>query len=368
MSHHTDYCILGAGLAGLSIADSLADHDFSTIVIDKSDIAAGASGTPGGLVNPATGRRAKKVWKVEQGYEAIASNLEKVQQTTEETFYTNNGVLRPALMEKMARKMKEEYQQTSWPKGWCQWKREGEIKEMHPGINCVDGGLWIPVGLTVDVGKYLQAYASYLKGKNDTIFLLDEEPIKIEHNNRWHIELTSTTVRTQNLIFATGQSIATSFYWDWLPFNLIKGQVAEFKIETGTLNFDHSISSLGYMARLTDNVSFIQGSTYEHDFTHINTDQQGEEYLRKRMRRTLPNLEKHVRTVSQWAGVRTSTPNYKPILGRHPVHDSLHLFGGLGSKGLLFSKYLADHYVEYLIGNTELFPEIDIARHQLNPA
>ncbi len=364
MSHQTDFCILGAGLAGLSLADTLSEHDFSTVIVDKSSIAAGASGTPGGLVNPATGRRAKKTWKAEQCYEAISANLAKIQSTTDDQFYINNGLLRPALMEKMARKMKEQHEQTTWPDGWCEWKSEDEIKEVHPGITCVNGGLWLPIGLSVEVGQYLHAYSEYLK-KSGTVFFLNQDPVYINPDDYRKVELQDTTIEAQHLVFATGHTIATSPYWDWIPVNLIKGQVAKFKTSENSLSFDHSISSLGYIARLGDRQTFVQGSTYEHDFKHLNPDKQAEEYLRKRLRRTLPTLEEKVTTIDQWAGIRTSTPNYKPILGRHPVHEHMHLFSGLGSKGLLFGKFLAEHYVHHLVHNTGLYPEIDIARFTL---
>lgn len=359
--NHVDFCILGAGIAGLSLADALQESDFSVIVIEKDAIASGASGTPGGLVNPATGRRATKTWHAEQCYEAISSTLKKVQAEAGETFYLNNGLLRPALLEKMARKMKEQYAKTSWPHGWCQWKTEEEIKEIHPGIKCVDGGLWLPIGLSVDVGKYLKAYAAYLEKRGINI-KLHNPPHEIHRDAHWNIELNNETVKTRNLVFATGGSTAKFSHWDWLPLHLIKGQVAKFKTPDGPLDFSHSISSLGYIARTGEPETFVQGSTYEHDFDHLDPDAGGEEYLRKRMRRTLPQLEEKALLVDQWAGARTSTPNRKPILGQHPKHDNLHVFTGLGSKGLMYGKFLADRYAEHLVNGTELFPEVDIKR------
>lgn len=363
MNRRADFCILGAGLAGLSLADALGDSNLSSIVIDKNAIASGASGTPGGLVNPATGRRAKKSWKAEKCYRSIAANLEKVQSSTGNEFFLNNGLLRPALLEKMARKMKKQYETTIWPDGWCQWKSEEEIKEIHPGINCVEGGLWLPIGLTVDVGKYMKAYARYLQNQGIEI-LPKRKPDNIRREKNWIIELDNTTVQAKHLVFATGQHTTESAFWNWLPINLIKGQVAKFKLRNSALSFTHSISSLGYIARLDEKDTFIQGSTYEHDFEHLNPDAGGEEYLRKRMRRTLPQLEEQSTVVEQWAGVRTSTPNYKPILGQHPVHENLHVYTGLGSKGLLYSKFLAEHYVNHFVNGTELYPEIDITRFQ----
>jgi glycine/D-amino acid oxidase-like deaminating enzyme len=57
-----------------------------------------------------------------------------------------------------------------------------------------------------------------------------------------------------------------------------------------------------------------------------------------------------------------STPDKKPILGQHPELKKLHVFTGLGSKGLLYSKFLAEHYVEHLTEGTPLFQEINIDR------
>ena len=361
MPLQTDYCILGAGIAGLSLADALAGHDLSSIIVEKETIGAGASGTPGGLVNPATGRRAKKTWKAEQCYEAISANLEKVQSHSDTSFYRNNGLLRPALLEKMAQKMKEQHENTTWPDGWCQWKSEGEIQEIHPGINCVDGGLWLPIGLTVDIGSYIKAYARYLENVGIKI-ICGEHPYPISEDDYWLLELEETTIKADHLVFATGHTIATSPFWDWIPLENIKGQLAKFKKKRGSLSFSHSISSLGYIANLGEEDTFIQGSTYEHDFTHLNPDGEGESYLRKRLRRTLPQLEGHSKLIDQWAGVRTSTPNHKPILGIHPAYSNLHLFSGFGSKGLLLGKFLAEHYADHLINNTSLYPEVDINR------
>jgi glycine/D-amino acid oxidase-like deaminating enzyme len=361
MIHQTDFCILGAGLAGLSLADALQQQDFSTAVIDKNDIAAGASGTPGGLVNLATGRRATKVWKAEQCYETISRNLSKVQAVTKEPFYQKSGLLRPALLKKMARKMSDRYENTSWPNGWCQWKSEGEIKEMHPGIECVDGGLWLPIGLSVDVGAYLRGYAHFLRQLGVPIHTGKKAQLS-PHDNGWQLEFDDITIQARNIVFATGGSTTESPYWDWLPLHYIKGQVALFSTGDRPLSFSHSISSLGYMAQTNKSNTFVQGSTYEHDFTHVNPDEEGEQYLRQRMRRTLPQLEEKVETIGQWAGVRTSTPNRKPILGRHPEYPNMHLFTGLGSKGLLYSKILANHYVDHLSEDKALFPEVDIAR------
>lgn len=358
--HEVRYCIIGAGIAGLSLAGALRDRDQAVAVIEKNTIAAGASGTPGGLVNPATGRRATKAWRAEECYKAILNNLEEIQDHSKHQFFRKNGVLRPALTEKMARKMREQFNKTRWPEHWCQWQSVNEIKERHPGINCVEGGLWIPVGMTVDAGAYLQALANYLR--SGEVHILTGTIPEIKHNSHWNIRTGSTNVKAAHLIFATGYETTSHSYWKDLPLHPVKGQVACFEADEELLSFSHSVSSLGYIARTDGSGRFIQGSTYEHDFDHTEPDEDGEEYLRNRLRRTLPELAENVRLISQWAGVRASTPDKKPVLGQHKNIPNLHVFTGLGSKGLLYGKYLADHYADHLLDGTPVYKTVSVER------
>jgi glycine/D-amino acid oxidase-like deaminating enzyme len=358
-----DFCILGAGIAGLSLADALRERDFSVIVLEKDDIASGASGTPGGLVNPATGRRGKKVWKAEQCYEAIRQNLEKVQAASAHSFFWNNGLLRPALTSKMAHKMRQQFNDTSWPEGWCQWQTEGQVKERHPGINCIEGGLWLPIGLTVDVGAYLKAYADYLCSSG-VVVEAQTGPEFHQEDDRWIIHTSKKRWKSRNLVFATGYATIDDPIWKFLPLEGVKGQVAKFRAGETMLPFEHSISSMGYIARLDSPTEFIQGSTYNHHFDTLKPEAGGVQYLRERTQKVLPELAKLAELVSQWTGVRVNTPNRKPVLGRHPDIKNLHIFTGLGSKGLMYGKFLAEHYAEHLREGTALFREISIQRFE----
>jgi glycine/D-amino acid oxidase-like deaminating enzyme len=360
-----DFCILGAGIAGLSLADALVEQDYSVILLEKNDIASGASGTPGGLVNPATGRRGKKTWKAEPCYAAIHRNMEKVQEFSSCSFFKNNGLLRPALTTKMAQKMRQEFNQTAWPDGWCDWKTEQQIKELHPGINCVEGGLWLPVAFTVGVKAYLKAYALFLQEKAKVDIQTNVEANYHRQNGHWMIHTSKMESKSENLVFATGFATIGHPFWDFLPLEGVKGQVAAFKAPKSLLTFEHSISSMGYIARLDKTDEFIQGSTYEHHFDDLRTGRKAEQYLRSRTQKVLPELAQNAQLAKLWAGVRVNTPDRKPVVGAHPKIKNLHLFTGLGSKGLMFGKFLADHYAEHLKNGTSVFRQVSIQRFEL---
>ncbi|MEQ9266692.1 MAG: FAD-dependent oxidoreductase, partial [Balneolaceae bacterium] len=119
--------------------------------------------------------------------------------------------------------------------------------------------------------------------------------------------------------------------------------------------------ALGYITSLSKK-TFVVGSTYEHSFEHSGIDEKGLSYLVQRFEKVLPALKGRYKVLSQWSGVRASTPNRKPIMGKLKDLDNAFIFSGLGSKGLLYSGYLSFLMSQYLIDGTPLDKELDIQR------
>lgn len=360
MNESFDYAILGAGLAGLSLADALSSEGLSAVVLDTASPGSGASGTPGALVNLATGRRGTRVWRSEACYRALLGSIQKAAAHAPDPFHVHRGVLRPALSEKMASKMRRQYRKTDWNPSRCRWLDCSEIQRRHPGIRCVGGGLWIPAGMAVDAGAYLAALAAALR--ENGVRIVEEADYELSAGEgRWRIRNGNGSLECRRIVFATGYAMTSHPLWDFLPLNPVKGQVAQFECDRD-VDFHHSVSSLGYIARLGDPRRFVMGSTYEHDFAHREPDEQGEVYLRKRLRRTLPELESRSRLVKGWAGVRVTTPDRKPVLGAHPRREGLYCFTGLGSKGMLYSRYLAGCLAARIEKGEPLPQAVDIRR------
>ncbi len=331
-------------------------------MIDPNGIASGASGTPIGLVNPAGGRFASLSWRAEECYSSILDNLRFIKEESEASFFANNGVLRPALDDEIASKMLANYSNRDWPKGWISWLNEKELKEFHPGISCIGGGVWLPIGLTVDIPTYLSNFANVLSSKGVSIITGSRFSLS-KKNNEWELGLKNgDSIVARHIIFCTGSSITKEEIWSPLPVHPVKGQLAILKTEK-PLPFAHAISALGYIASLTKN-TFVVGSTYEHKFDHTHPDDKGLEYLLNRFNKVLPELAKGSTFLKSWSGIRLSTPNRKPILGHHLSLENCSVYCGLASKGLLYSAYLAKLMAEYLLDKKELPKEVSIQRLQ----
>lgn len=360
MPEHFDYCILGAGLAGVSLAHELAKRNHTVCLIDPAGVASGASGTPLGLVNPATGRYATLSWKAEKCYSAIGANLELIQSYSSIQFYKKSGVLRPALDEKIAAKMKSNFENTEWPQGWCSWMNEKELKLFHPGVECVGGGVWLPIGLTVDIATYLSSFAEYLSNQGVECFFNMNYSLKWKQSS-WSVQFgDSSSIQTENIIYTNGVEANEALGNYPKRMTPVKGQLAILESNT-PLSFNHAVSALGYITSLSKK-TFVVGSTYEHSFEHSGIDEKGLSYLVQRFEKVLPGLKDRYKVLSQWSGVRASTPNRKPIMGKLKDLDNAFIFSGLGSKGLLYSGYLSFLMSQYLIDGTPLDKELDIQR------
>ena len=354
-----DFCILGAGLAGLSLADKLWETGASVVVVDPNGVSGGASGTPLGLVNPATGRFATKTWKAEECYQTILETLEKVQRHSQESFYKKTGVLRPALDTKIATRMKANFDSTDWPKDWCFWLDEEELKTLYPGINCVGGGIWLPIGLSVKLPEFLNTYSSLLKSRN-VEFITNQEFDLSKSDKSWSLKFDDSKIEASTVITAAGIESNGISQWDFLTLNAVKGQIAILETKA-PFPYNASVSALGYFSEYGEK-SFAAGSTYEHKYEHSHTDSEGLNYILKKLALVMPSISETIVETTQWAGIRASTQDRMPILGKHPEFDNFYIFTGLGSKGLLFSSYLANALVGLILNSSSLPPEVDIKR------
>lgn len=355
-----DYLILGGGVAGLSLARSLLEHEKRVTLLDTVGIGQGASGTPAALGNPATGPKAKLIWRAESCYKALQHQLNLASLQSEEPVFQMSGVLRPALDEKQARKMKKQFEATDWPRGWAEWLDRTTIKRLDPGICCAEGGVWLPVGLTIDAYRYMQQLCSYLQGMG-LKYIVSRGYLLNRESDGWTLQLKGNEKHhVSNIIDCTGQGTVDSHYWESVPLEPVKGQLAVFDIEK-QIPGRYALAAGGYIARFSENRIMV-GSTYEHDFQTTEPTEEGADQLKEKLRRLLPYLEGHTHRVKSWADVRVSAHDHMPVIGAHPEREGLYLFTGLGSKGMLYSAHLADCFAEHLMKEQPLPEEVDIQR------
>lgn len=361
ISETVDAIILGAGIAGLSVADALIKRNKTCVLVDHQSSGSGSSGAPMMMINPATGRRAKRAWRAEICYKFIEELLEETQQSSPNKFYEKNGVIRPALTNKIAKNFKESITKYNWPVGWVKWLEQESFEKKFPFLSEQFGGLIIEKGMTVIGKRFIPSLSEYLAHKGLKTFF-DKKYRLQNHDNLWNLEINNSCINSKTVIDATGYHQTKNSLWDFLSLHPIKGQTATFHYKE-PIPVKSSISSLGYMAVFSSRPNEITvGSTYEHHFNHTSPDKEGLSYLKKKLTKTLPQLSSSYISVDQWSGVRVTVQDKKPVIGPHPDISGLYIIGALGSKGLLMGRYMADLLTNHILNGVEIDKQVSIER------
>lgn len=110
----------------------------------------------------------------------------------------------------------------------------------------------------------------------------------------------------------------------------------------------------------------IVGSTYEHNFENLNTTQEAWEQIHNKLAAMLPAITQKAVKKYQMAGARVTTPNKLPVIGRHYQIKNLCIYTAMGSKGLLFSEYVASLLANHPVEQKDIPAELDTKRFSSN--
>ena len=357
-----DAIVLGAGLSGLSVADSLMELGYQCAIIDSGFPGSGASGAPMMLANPATGRRARRMWRAEDCFHSLLKYLSKVERKTGKRCYNMNGVVRPALTAEISEDFIRSPDKYEWLPGWIEWIDPDRFSEQFPYFKTEFGGLLLPNGITLKGDEYCESMIQYLESENCYTHF-GSKPEIIKNGNQWIIQIEGDIqLITKIVIDATGYQQTFDKNWSFIPLHPIKGQTATLHFNEN-IELKYSVSSLGYIAVMPDNpLQLTVGSTYEHKFKDLEPDSKGLSYLQSKLEKTLPGYWSKSRSVKQWASVRVSVQDKMPVIGEHPELKNLYFIGAMGSKGLMMSRYVADILAQKIGNGIPLEPSLSLQR------
>lgn len=362
-----DFTILGAGFAGLSMADELLMRGKSVELVDKAVPGSGSSGAPLVLINPAAGRRAKMVKDVKESLDTIIDLLDRVQNFAPgATIFEHNKILRPALDRELAKDFKRSPTKYDWPdSSWVKWLNEDEFSSAYDYIGTHCGGLVVKPGYTVNTRLYIQSLTEYLISRDLIIRFNSEANVTQRTDERYDINFADGSSHISNhVIYATGSAIKSDPAWDFLPFKTTKGQLLDLTFKS-PLPLHESISSMGYFAfKPSEPNRLVVGSTYEHQYDDLQTDENGKITLYKKLNRSLPGLSERPHAASMWSGERVSMKDHKPAVGEHPLRRKSYVLSGLGSKGMVQGRYLAKKLSDHILDDTAIDLTFNLNRFQ----
>lgn len=386
-----DYGIIGGGLSGCLLAYYLLQQGKKVCLIEQNTIGSGASGTPLAMINPATGRFAKKGTNSVESIAQIEALQKLSPFSTAQDYIQKRKILRPCFDSEIAQKTYQNYLSDDWGPGIAEWLTSEEVKEQFPLINSCYGALVVHKGYVVNPKKYLHHLVEWLKDEPSFTLLEGYKDLEAESDLRNYADLPKTPkyfairgseveLQANKLVHCTG---AEEIINKMIPGVIVKGQTLQFQwmdsvkdtkssVRDGnndnmvgnnwsSLLKKYAISAQGYLCSL-DGRNMVLGSTYEHRYTSPKPDAKGKQYLINKLNRIHDQLSNKIVNESMWAGLRFSTPDRMPIMDELPTYKGHYVFRGLGSKGLIYSHYYAKVFSKYLCGKGFLSKEVRLSR------
>lgn len=335
-----DIIIIGQGLAGTVLSETLARRGLRVMVFDTPREGR-ASWVSTGIVNPIVLRRTVLSWRASEML-AVAG-----------AFY---------------REMEMRYDTTFW--------HPLPLVEIFPTAQ--EAGIWQLRMKDPELGRFLSrgslndpALAGlpqpYGYGVVQRSAWLDVRALLTAHRERWRDmgTLEECLVESENIqVLPDGVEIhgrsapliirCTGPFADTPGLVPVRGEGLTVRMSGFP---SRAMVHRGVFILPVEDDVFRISATFDWSDVWAGATAEGRRSLLDRLQRLVPGP---IEVLEHWAGVRPAAKDRRPILGRLAMHDFV--MNGMGSRGVLLSPWCAQHLAEHLIDGLPIDAEVDVAR------
>ncbi len=323
-----DLLIVGQGLAGTLLAWELERAGRSFTMVDAGPAGA-ASSVAAGIINPVTGRRLVKSWRVDTLLPVARDTYRELESALGVKLWHEMRVRRLFADERERRTFADK-------------QSRAELLPYAGGTTSDDDGFWIEGGARVDLPVLLAAA---------------RERWRTQGRLRPGTMAVAAEAGCHELVIdCSGMAATRGGEFGFVPWEFSRGELLSIAVEGlapgAIINRGHWVLPVSPGAALV-------GATHEPGVLTAETTAAGRAAL-EASARTL--LDRPFQVTGQRAGIRVNLPDKHPVVGRHPGNRRLGLINGLGAKGALVAPTLARQWVRHLVDGAEFEPELAVGR------
>jgi tRNA 5-methylaminomethyl-2-thiouridine biosynthesis bifunctional protein len=359
-----DAIVIGAGLAGITTANKLAEKGLSVAILEQhSKPVSGASGQSQLVMYAKLPSQQNKVYRFIEHCLAYSFRYYQTKQTADakNKFWHPSGVLQLAWNEKEQDKQQTFLENSTLPASFLKPVDASEAS-IHSGLSLTCGGLWFENAGWLEP----RAYASLLLDDKNISLFFDTKVSHIKQDAEtfdWTINTNNAVYQAQSVVIANANDAATIDQVKHFPTKPLRGQVTSIKTLIGLKEAKSVVCGEGYLCPPVANWHHF-GATFDLDSTEILTNESDDHKNIANIQKWLPGWlsETHLEEaeIANNAGLRCTTPDYMPIVGLAPIFDDMvstfeKLRVGANSCHKLYGHYHKNLYVNIGHGSKGLF-------------
>jgi glycine/D-amino acid oxidase-like deaminating enzyme len=347
-SSHFDAVIVGQGLAGSAVALQLLKKRKKILVIDETSRRS-SSRVAIGLFNPITGRNSVKTWMADVIFPTLFAFYREAEKLTQEKFFHPMPLYKP---------FKSIEEQNEWMSRTADPIYDGYVEQIFThsafdGIRDSFGGMLLKQSGYLDTIRFLESVRKLISREA----LLIDEAFDEDMLTPLTRSIRYKKYSADCIIFCQG--VQSCKWFKWVPILPLKGE---------TIRIESSYRENNIINRGVYAVPVDPSGTWRVGATYSLTDQTAEitEAGRAELISKLDELVSFpYQVVDQEWGLRPTTHDRRPVLGRHPEHESMYIFNGLGPKGVSLAPYFSHILVNDVENGQPLDKVVDLKRYKL---
>ncbi|PQB03606.1 NAD(P)/FAD-dependent oxidoreductase [Aureitalea marina] len=343
-----DFIIVGAGIAGTSLAEQLRRRGKSFVIIDSGQ--ATATAVAGGVVNPVVVKRLNPVWRAAEFLKYARSFYWEMSQSLAINFLQELQLHRP-------------FEHVGEQNNWMAVSDRPDLVEFldtqiqtnrNSGLKA-DHGMGVVKGtFRLDTTTLLNGYKAWLVSQDLLIQERFEHELLRFERSKWVYK----QFEAGRIIFAEGYQVLNNPYWQLDALIPKKGEY--LIVHSPQLKLQNMLKGRFFIIPLGDD-HYQVGATFAHGDSTLDATDQGTEQMLDYLNQA---LKVDFEIVDQLVGMRPTVSDRRPLIGKHPQYENMAFLNGMGTRGLLMaplaSKWLLDH-LEY---GKDLPEEVTLERFQ----
>ena len=344
-----DTIVLGAGIAGLSVARELAKRGQRVLILERDEIAGRTSRAAAGILDLYT-EASQETPLFRLGLKALDFYPSFLQEISRDVEYQKTGVLYLTLTPEDETLLKDRFQWQVEQKLPAQWLSKKEVKVLEPAVSDrVRGGVLYPEIAKLNADKLTQALleAATTAGVEIRTSVKD---VSVRKNGEKieGVEVSGSLIESSSVVIATGCWAGASDGWEiGIKVHPVRGQILILRSDA-SIHPKRILHTLRWAYVVPwPNHRLLVGSTLESAGFNNRVTEEGKESILNRAGEMLEGI-RSLPLETRWAGLRPCTDTGAPLIGPTLV-SGLFLAVGYYRSGMVIGPLVGQLLAEGII-------------------
>ena len=348
--------IVGQGLAGTLAGYRLHRRGCTVTFLNDPNAGGTASTVAAGIINPITGRRFVKSWRIDELLPVARALYFQLEAELGVQLWYDLPLLRTLFN----RGDENDWSVRDASPGYAAYiapPTAEQLTQLHAFVEPAFAYGRVRQTARVDLASLVRAYRQRLR-REGRYFEGTVEPTALTAEGELPRQILGGELHTFDaVIFCKGWLTKFDPYFGYLPHGGAKGEVLIIRTAAPPrldLMYKHRI----FIVPQGNDLYWI-GATNENRFTGVGGTAKQQTFLQQRLDEI---IKVPYEVVDRLAGVRPTTRDRRMLIGQHPEYERLFVFTGLGGKGASQAPLGSQWLAELVCDGAPPPPEVDIQR------